>query len=76
MRANVAYGEVTLEPGAVYEDLDKVVKSVEGNFELKKRPAAQYEVPVSPPAAPVYDTAGESAKPSSEQQHIPKDTEM
>ena len=73
----MAYGDVTLEPGALYEDLDKVVKSVEGNFELMQRSAAEYERPVDQPAATVHDTAGrESAKSSSEQRHIPEDTEM
>ena len=76
VRANVAYGDVTLEPGALYEDLDKVVRSVEGNFELMQRSAAEYERPVDQ-GTTVHDTAGlESAKSSSEQQHIPEDTEM
>ena len=66
--ANVAYGEVKLEDsGAVYEDLDKVVKRVEGNYELTEHPTA-YEFPVIQPAAPVCDTAGGSTKPSCEQQ--------
>ena len=58
MRANVAYGEVKAEPGgeaALYEDVDKMVRSVQGNYELTEHPDAAYEFPVSQPAAPVYD---------------------
>ena len=49
--ANVAYGEVKLEPGAVYEDPHKVARSIEGDFE---HAAAQCEFSVGPPAATVH----------------------
>ena len=63
VRGNVAYGDVNQEPGeeaAVYEDIDKMVRFVEGKYELTERPVA----PVSQPADPVYDTAGDVTKSS------------
>ena len=51
--ANVAYGEVKLEDSeAVYENLDKVARSVEANDELMEHTEGG-ELPVSQPAAPV-----------------------
>ena len=55
---NVACGEVKLKgsrsgAGAVYENVDKVVRSVEGLTEH----LAAYKFPVSRPAAPVCDTS-------------------
>ena len=62
----MAYGEVKLEDsGAVYEDLDKVARSVEGNYQLTEHPASYGFQPAAPVCA-----ATESTKPSltSEQQ--------
>ena len=73
----MAYGDVKREPrgeGAVYEDIDKMVRSVKGKYEPTECPAA-YEFPVSQPAAPVYDTVGEATK-TSQQQHTSTETTM
>ena len=73
----MAYGDVTRETGgepALYEDIDKMVRSVERRYELTGHPS-DYEFPVSPPAAPVYDTAGEVTK-TSQQQHTSTETAM
>ena len=59
---NVAYGEVNIEDTeAVYENLDEVVRSVDGKDELTEHPVA-YEFPVSRPAA------ANRTKPSSKEQ--------
>ena len=66
MRAYVASGDVRREPGgeaALYEDIDKIVRSVERNNKLTEYPAA-YEFPDCQPAAPIYETAGEATKSS------------
>ena len=58
---NVAYGDVRREPGreaAVYQNIDQMLRSVEGRYELTERPAA-YDFPVSRRVAQTYDRAGE-----------------
>ena len=51
--ANVAYGEVNIEDTeAVYENVNKVARSVEGDDELIEHPEGG-ELPVGQPAAPV-----------------------
>ena len=68
----MAYGEVKLEDSAgaavVYEDLDKVARSVDGKYELTKHPEAAYEIEYEfQPAAAVCDTTvTESISPSSD----------
>ena len=54
MSSNLAYGEVKLEAmkGDVYEDPDKVVRSVQSDYEVTEHPDSQHR-----PAAPLYETA-------------------
>ena len=81
MIANVAYNDVKREPGgeaaAVYEDIDKMVRTVQGKDTLTRHPEAAYELPVSRPDALEhhYSTAGEIAK-ARQQQHRSTETAM
>ena len=60
---NIAYGEVQLEPvGGIYEDPDKIVKSVnEESFPPVKQPTAG-GYSVDQPSVSDYDTVGENIK--------------
>ena len=60
----------------MYEDIDKVVRSVQGNYELVTKPAAYEAFPISQGAASdsVYATADESTKVSELCSH--EDTSM
>ena len=85
VRANVAYRDVDLQresggEAALYEDIDKMVRSVKGKYRLTEHPAA-YEFPVSRPVNPLYDIAGgvdtdvEFTK-TSQQQHTSTESAM
>ena len=56
MSSNLAYGEVKLEAmkGDVYEDPDKVVRSVQSDYEVTEYPWPDSQ---RGPAAPLYETA-------------------
>ena len=65
--ANMAYGEMKLEPrggigggDGVYEDPDKMANTGQGNYEPMARYQAAYQSTTSQPAAPVYATADET----------------
>ena len=69
----MAYGEVTL--GGIYEEPDKMVKSVDKeSHEVSKQPAAG-GCTVDQPPMPDYDIVGENVKTREQQQPLEsKDT--